>query len=175
MKPKHGLMCMILAFALWGIVVISCMRPPSDTTTIELNGKPALAWDRDHDGMADLDAEGEPMVVAGSPAAYSAADTVDSIAPGVLETLAAFGIPGAGILVGIASAWRAHKFGRVVANTVMSIQTGRERLAVNGKGEALEILDDALRTQTPETVKMVRDIKERLGIGSVPKPSGTKA
>ena len=74
---------------------------------------------------------------------------------------------GGTILTGLAAAWRQHKFGRIIGNLVMSVQTGRQRLKDNKFDSALDLIDETLGSQTQEVVDIVRDTKKKLGIKPV--------
>ena len=125
-----------------------CIHPPAGTVAIDItgDGEPdAVAIDADKDGQPDLDPNGNPQIVAGSKEAYARAATIDSVAPGILN---AAGLLTAGTGIGaifgaVGIWWRGAKVGRLVANLVLSIQSGRKALAVE-KPDALAVLDKAL-------------------------------
>ena len=160
----------------WAIILVvfaivllapSCMRPPAKVVITEVEGKPVAAWDLNADGVADTNADGSLDVVPGSEKLIGAGDTADSIAPTVLKFLVP--ITGLSVFGGLAEAWKKYKFGRILANTVMTVQAARKRLKTEGNAEALAIVDETLGTQTKETTAAIRDIKDRLGLKSVSK------
>ncbi len=92
-------------------------------------------------------------------------EKVDTFLPVGLDVLAAFGVPFVGL---IASVIRSRKLGRVLANTVLSVQHARKAVQDNGIGGVLGIVDNALRgSQTGETIAYVKKIKDDLGAMSV--------
>ena len=146
------------------LLIPSCVKPPAGTVMTTVDDKPVVAWDRDADGVADLNDAGEVDVIAGSEI-LQYTEGADTFMPTILQTLG--GLIGVPLLVGIGAAWRKHKFGRIFGNTVMTVQAARLRLKKGGLNKALDILDETLGTQTLETTKAVRDIKEKLRAKSV--------
>lgn len=124
-----------------------------------------------------LDADGKPIlkvdVVSGS-GIYKAGEVTDSVAPTVLTGIGAF-IPGGigAVLIGLAAAWRMSRFGRIISNTVMSIQIARQRLKDNpGMAEALKLLDESLENgQLQMTIDEIAKIKDKMGLPSVTTPA----
>ena len=148
------------------LLVVSCTRPPRDVVVVEIEGKPVAAWDINQDGAPDIDAAGNIAVVPGSEKYIGAGDTADSIAPTILQTLG--GIIGIPLLVGLGAAWKKHKYGRILANTIMSVQSARARLKEGGLNDALDVVDETLgSTQTKETTNIIRETKKSLGIRPV--------
>lgn len=119
-----------------------------------------------------LDEAGKPVmitdVVPGS-GIYKTAEKVDSVAPSILTGAGAF-IPGGigAVLLGLGAAWRVSRFGRIISNTVMSIQFARQRLKDGGYVEALKLLDEAVSSgQLQATAAEIAKIKEKMGLPSV--------
>ena len=151
----------LIAILFLVLLLTGCMNPPPGTVMAEVDNKPVLAYDRDADSVADLDSEGNIEVVPGG-AVLPYTEGADIFMPGTLRTVGEIlGIP---LLVGLGAAWRKYKFGRVFGNTVMTVQMARQQLKAGGFSKALDIVDATLGTQTKETTKAVRDIKETLGI-----------
>jgi len=166
MKNKRMLNIIALTLLLSLVLCVGCMRPPQQTVlTQDSQGNTVLAMDLNSDGVADVDASGQVLVIDTGDT-YKHADTADKLVPFVLETLGSFGVPGAGILIGVAGAWRAHKFGRIFGNTVVSIQRARDKMAKSPQlSTALDLMDDTLKdNQTLETTSMVRDVKKKLNL-----------
>ena len=149
----------LLSVLLLVVILSGCMNQPAGTVPTTVDDKPALAYDLDGDGIPDVADDGRILIVPGSEI-YKYTETADSWAPTVLETVG--GLIGVPLLVGIGAAWRKHKFGRIFGNTVMTFQTARQRLKTAGFDKALDIVDETLGTQTLETTKAIRDIKEKL-------------
>ena len=157
MKRLIGILFIVL-------LMPGCMKPPAKTVMTTVDNKPVVAWDRDADGVADLNDAGEVDVIAGSEI-LQYTEGLDTFAPTILQTVG--GLIGIPLLVGLGTVWRKYKFGRIFGNTVMTVQAARIRLKKAGLTKALEILDETLGTQTLETTKAVRDIKEKLRAKSV--------
>ncbi len=153
-----------LSVILLAMCLLGCTQPPAQTILTNIDGKPVLVQDANVDGVADLDAQGRPIVIADS-GLYGYAETADSILPTILQAVA--GIIGVPLLVGLGAAWRKHKFGRIIANTVMSVQAARLRLKEKNLDTALNIVDETLGSnQTRETTAIIRDVKNSLGVRS---------
>ncbi len=146
------------------VVIAGCPRPPAGMVK-HANG---YAWDLDGDGKADLDAEGNPLFVPGSQLAKPAA-VADAVLPTALVWIGgAAGIP---LLVGIGRAWGKAKFGKVLVNTLMTVQAARKKLSDGKNAEALAIVTAELSKQLPETKKMIADLKFKNNIESVTDPA----
>jgi hypothetical protein len=124
-----------------------------------------------------LDAEGQPVfvphVIPGSDI-YRTGEKIDAVTPGLLGGIGAF-LPGGigAVLIGLGAAWKTGRFGRIVSNTVMSIQQARQRLKDGGYSEALALLDEALKSgQVQATVDQIKKIKAQLGVASVTDSAG---
>ena len=144
-----------------------CQAPPPGTTVTEVEGKPTLVQDADHDLSPDVGEDGNPIVIGdGAQAIYGIADKVDTFAPIALETAAGlFGIPVLGL---IASLLRNNKLGKQAANLVASFQQGRQAILDGGFDGAPEVLDITLKgSQAGDTVALVQKIKRGLHVGSV--------
>lgn len=158
-----GLILILCLFVFSIFTAPGCSEPP--VNTVQVPG--GLAWDDDQDGEPDRDAEGNVKFIPGSQA-YRPAAAADSILPTILTAAGGFfGIP---LLTGIGWAWAKHKYGRVLVNTVMTIQNARKELIKGRQMKALEIVMDELGKQLPETKKMIADLKLKNGVASVPKP-----
>jgi CspA family cold shock protein len=135
-------------------------QPVSDPTT----GKPVYEL--------VLDAAGKPVMIPAlvpGSGGYKTAETVDQVAPGIL-TAAGGLVPGAigAVLIGLGAAWKVSRFGRVIGNTVISIQTARQRLKDGGYEEALKLVDEALKSgQLQATADEIAKIKRAMGLASV--------
>ena len=155
----------------------ACGKSPVGTVWIDTDGNgiaDALAVDADKDGQPDLDESGNFKIVQGTPSkkTVEAFHKADDWASGIFSTAGnVAGTLGGGfvgaILIGLAAAWRSNKFGRIFLNTVTTVQAARKRLKAQGLGDALEIVDEALSDQLPETIKMVKDVKDKFSIPSV--------
>lgn len=159
--------CALLILGGLMAAITGCMHPPEGTVFIDFDGDDkvdALAVDANKDGVPDLDADGNPKIVAGSEG-YKIAEGADSVVPQVLMWLG--GVIGVPVLVGVGAAWKGSRFGRVLMNTVMSVQAARRRLKDEGNSAALAIVDEALSTQAADTVKEIRKIKDKIGLPSV--------
>jgi len=181
-------LCLLIA------LMVGCINPPVGTVIVTdpANGS-ALAYDKDKNGVADLipltrdvvdpvtgatikeivlGDDGQPVMVVDlvpGSGVYKGGAAVDSIAPTVLTGLGPFLPGGVGaILIGLGWAWRAGKFGRIFANTVMSIQIARQRLKDGGYEEALKLLDESVENgQLQATIDQIAKIKAQMGLGSV--------
>lgn len=175
MKPVLALSLLISLFLL--LSLSSCATPPAGTVWLDTDNNgvaDSLALDADKNGIPDADANGQVMLVSGTPSkkTVEAAERADEYGPTVLGTAGGIAMPLGGglvgaILMGIAAAWRNAKFGRIFLNTVTTIQNARRKLMAEGAGAGLQLLDDALSQQLPETMKMVADVKAKYAIGSV--------
>ena len=149
------------------LCLTGCISPPEGTVLLDLDGDgkiDALGRDSNGDGKVDVNEAGEPLIVAGSEG-YRIASGVDLIAPEILMWAGgAIGVP---VLVGIGAAWKGSKFGRIFMNTVMSVQSARQRLKDKGNISALAIVDEALGGQAAETVREIAKVKEKLNLSSV--------
>jgi hypothetical protein len=150
--------------------MIPQVRPKIDADgkgVIGDDGKPAMELVIGNDGLPVM----VPDIIPGSEI-YRPAEKADSIGPSVLGVAGAL-VPGGigAILVGLAAAWRGSRFGRIFANTVMSIQQARARLKTGGQDEALKLLDEALRSgQLQATIDEIKKIKAQMGLESVTGP-----
>ncbi len=159
MKKRALLILMVLSMG--SLVVISgCPEPPAGMVK-HGNG---YAWDANKDGIADVDAQGNVLFVPGSQLDKPAA-VADRILPTALTVIgSAAGIP---ILVGIGRAWGKWKFGKVLVNTLMTVQAARKKLNDGKNAEALAIVTTELSKQLPETKKMIADLKFKNNIESI--------
>ncbi len=147
-----------------------CFNPPTGTVLIDTNGDgigDALAIDADEDGEPDLDEDGNPLIVEDSKKWYAAGEAADAIGPALLTTIG--GLLGVPLLIGVGAVWKGTKWGRIVANTVMSVQAAREALSKRGKtgAEYLKVVDDALfeaQKQYPKTKAAIKKIKDKLDL-----------
>lgn len=120
--------------------------------------------------------DGRPVMVTDmvpGSGIYKPAATVDSVAPSILSGVGAF-VPGGigAVLLGLGAAWRMSRFGRIISNTVMSIQFARQRLKDGGHAEALKLLDEAIKGgQLKATIAEIAKIKEKMGLPSVTNPA----
>ena len=154
------LLVALIIIGLAAILIPGCTQPPPNTVKVE-NG---LAWDLDNDGKADLDENGKVKFIPGSQA-YKPAEAADSILPTALSVVG--GLLGIPILVGAGKVWGAVKPGRILVNTLMSVQNARRELAKGNYLDAFEVVTDELSNQLPETQKMIRDLKDKIGVQSV--------
>ena len=154
------------------LVIPGCPRPPKGTMEYtDSSGHTVLVADMDLDGVPDIGPDGNVLVVNNSNI-YDIAQKLDSGAPGLLSVTAAVITPYVPWLAAVLAAsgylWKSSKFGRVFANTVTTIQAVRRQFADNDK--ILEAIDKTLSIeQLPETVAMVKDVKDKLQIASVTK------
>lgn len=159
---------LVLAAGGAGVVmsVPSCVEPPDGTMLIDTNNdlvKETLVLDADKDGVPDLDDEGKVIPV--NAELYKKAAGVDDVLPPVLTAAGTIlGGLGGVVLTAIGAAWRQSRFARTYANTVTHIQMGRQRLQDQGLEGALAVMDEALGSQAPATIKEVAKIKESLGL-----------
>jgi len=173
---KRIIVILFLGSAMALTFFIGCTSPPVGTVWIDTDGNgkiDALAIDADSDGFPDVDANGNFVLadIGVSGSVIEAADLADAVGPGIMSTvgglLSGF-VPWAGIiLVSAAGLWNKSKFGRIIMNTVATVQAARKAIAESNSPEILSIVDDALSAQLPETVKMVKEIKEKYDIASV--------
>lgn len=163
----------ILAMSCVMAAVPGCLNPPAGTVYIDTNGDgvpDALAVDENRDGVPDADADGKPLIVEGSAKYYKPAAAADSVMPTILAV--AGGLAGIPVLTGIGAAWKGARFGRIFANTVMSIQAARQKLKDKGLKDALDVLDETLdETQTQATFDAIAKAKEKLQLPSVTTPA----
>ena len=166
---------MIMAAAVLAVAMMlavgSCTNPPEGTVLVDVDGDgkaDALAVDANADGQPDLDEEGNVKIVAGS-SGYKIAEIADATGPPLLTTIGALlGASGIGaILAGLGVAWRTSKFGRILMNTIMTVQAARKALKDSGLPGALEIVDGELKQQTAETQAKVESLKTANGVPSV--------
>ena len=151
--------------------IVGCFNPPQKTMWLDtdLDGTPdILAVDANEDGIADEDEAGNP-ILALTPEEmkkYQAILASDKYGPEALALSGGlFGLP---ILVAIGGIWRSVKFGRVLTNTILSIQNARSVLKAQGPKGSLEILDAALdQGQVQGTRDAIEAIKGKLGVKSV--------
>jgi len=169
-----ALSCVVL-----GVVLLfcsqGCTQPPKMMILVDTDadGTPdRLARDINEDGAPDVDpATGEVILVPDS-GIYEVTEKIDAVGPTALTVLGNLLIPvgwPASVLLGIAGVWKGSKvkFGRIIANTVMSIQLARERLQNEGNETAINIVEDALKNQLPETVAAVKKAKKDYAVASV--------
>ncbi len=155
----------VVAMLLLLAAVSSCQGPPTGTLLRDIDGKPTLVVDADSDNVPDVDADGRVIIVKDSVEILGIGEKVDTFLPVGLDVLAAFGVPFAGLA---ASVIRQRKLGRVLANTVLSVQHMRRSVSERGVGEALKIVDNALvGSQVGETVDFIKKVKDDLGLVSV--------
>ena len=164
----------VLLLGLWlgGMVgVAGCFNPPQRTIWVDTNldGSPdILAVDANEDGIADEDEAGNP-ILALSPEEmkkYQALLASDKYGPEALALGGGlFGLP---LLVAIGGIWKSVKFGRVLTNTILSIQQARATLKKYGPTGSLEVLDGALSEgQVQGTRDAIAAVKDKLGLKSV--------
>ena len=164
MKRTLRRLMLILMLAAGPVLLVGCPETPVGTVTDETG---ALVWDHNFDGVPDVNDAGDPEYVV-DPKIYAAANQADTIGPLVLTGLASFGVP---FVAAIAVFWKKYKFGKMTANLVASIQSGRASLKANGAKGSLDILDNALKAaQDPDAAAMVADLKKAAGLPSVSSP-----
>ena len=160
MSKRFVAIVLVLGLGCSLVLVAGCPEPPRGMVPVE----GGYAWDDDHDGQPDKNADGSLKLVPGSQL-RKPADTIDSVMPTVLTIGGSLlGVP---VLVGIGRAWGKWKFGNVLVNTVMTVQAARKKLQDNQETKALEILTTELNRQLPQTKKMIADIKLAKNIPSV--------
>ena len=163
----NALKSLVVVGCLLGLLaLVSCQGAIEGTVEgFNASGQRAMLVDADSDGIADVDGEGEVIVVENSAEIIAVGEKVDTLLPAGLDIAAAFGIPFVGL---IASVIRQRKLVRVLANTVMSVQSARAAVQERGVGEVLKIVDSALvGSQTGETIAYLKKIKTDLGVASV--------
>jgi hypothetical protein len=131
---------------------------------VNSDGQPVLELVIDEDGKPIM----VPDLVPGS-GIYRPAEKADALIPSILGVVGVL-VPGGigAILAGLAVAWKGSRFGRVFANTVMSIQSARARLKAGGQAEALRLLDEALKSgQLQATIDEIKKVKAQMGLSSV--------
>ena len=158
---------MLLAAALLVVLltVPGCVSPPTGTVWLDTtgDGEPdILAVDKDGDGVADLDPQGQviPALTDEQLQKVRVALAADKYGPGILELLAAAGIPVVGL---VAVGWRAGKWGRVLVNTVLSVQAARRALA-DGERKKLDAVLSSV--QTGETKATIAKLKDKNALAS---------
>jgi hypothetical protein len=148
---------------------VPSLRPKLDPATSQpvvdaATGQPVMELVLDDNGMPVLVTD----IVPGS-SIYKTSETVDNVAPTVLTGIGAL-VPGGigAILLGLGAAWRMSRFGRIISNTVMSVQFARQRLKDSGYAEALKLLDEAIESgQVRATMDEITKIKAKMGLPSV--------
>jgi len=133
------------------------------------DGEPdVLVLDENRDGVPDVDADGKTKVAVDDDTMkkLQVALKADQYGPGALTGIGAIiGIP---LLTIIGLAWKAGKFGRVFANTVLSVQAARQALKDKNLTEALETVDATLfKKQTDEAAAAIEKAKAKAELESV--------
>ena len=162
---------MILIMLAGPLLFAGCPETPFGTVPVEdeQGQKIASAWDKDFDGVADIDpATGEVDLVL-PKAAYAVAQQVDEVAPGLLKT--AGGLLGISFLTILGLAWKNRKWAGFGISVVESVQAVRQTIATEGPKGFLKIFDAALKkSQSRKTKAIVDDIKLKANVASVDQP-----
>ncbi len=160
-------------FCLMSVALSGCASAPAGTTWIDTNGNfidDTLVVDADQDGQADVPVT--PVEDALDPVVVESINELDATGPALLNAAGALVmpiVPWLGTVLGAGGIlWMKNKYGKILLNTIMSVQAVRGALKQNGN--ALSVVDKLLdQSQTKETAAIIRKIKNANDVSSIRK------